>query len=327
MTSLFSNIPIVLAAKDPVEKVIPHEIFVVWEKHKIDFDNQLIMGVVATVVVSLLLAGLAKRLSKPKDAIDDYIVTGPLWQLVETICEFVREQVARPNLGQLTDKYIPYLWTVFFFILTCNLLGMVPSGQVLGVIGSIFSEDTSKYLSHFGGTATGNLSLTVPLAFIAFIMINFVGLKEAGTDYLKHFCPIEVNSLGMVPLAILLVILEVMGLIIKSIVLAARLFGTMMAGHLVIGAFLGLVGIVTATAASFMVGLGVTLMGGALMMLELFIAMLQAFIFTFLTTLFIAQGAVHEHHDHEDEHDHEHGEEHADAHEPEPTPAAAPATA
>ncbi|MEM6551833.1 MAG: F0F1 ATP synthase subunit A [Planctomycetota bacterium] len=310
MPSLTAAIPTTLAAKDPIQKVIPHEIIG-------PFHNQLVMGIVATVVVSLLLAGLAKRLSKPKNSVDDYIVTGPLWQLIETICEFVRNQVAKPNLGHLTDKYIPYIWTVFFFILTCNLLGMVPSGQVLGAIGSIFGKEASSYLSHFGGTATGNLSLTVPLAFIAFIVINVVGLKEAGVDYLKHFNP------GPAYMAPLLVPLEVMGLIIKSTVLAARLFGTMMAGHLVIGAFLGLVGLVTAAAASFLIGIGITLMGGALMALELFIAMLQAFIFTFLTTLFIAQGAVHHH----DDHEHDHGDEHADTHEPEPTPAAATATA
>ncbi|MEM1213949.1 MAG: F0F1 ATP synthase subunit A [Planctomycetota bacterium] len=306
MLPLTSVIPTTLAAKDPIQKVIPHDIIG-------PFHNQLVMGIVATVVVSLLLKGLADRLSKPKNSIDDYVITGPLWQLIETICEFVRNNVARPNLGHLTDKYIPYLWTVFFFILTCNLLGMIPSGQFLGVIGSIFGKDVSSYLSHFGGTATGNLSLTVPLAFIAFIVINVVGLREAGTDYLKHFNP------GPGYMAPLLVPLEVMGLIIKSVVLAARLFGTMMAGHLVIGAFLGLVGLVTAAAASFLIGVGITFMGAALMALELFIAMLQAFIFTFLTTLFIAQGAVHHHDDHEHEHD--------DAHDPEPTPAAAPATA
>ncbi|MEO1237453.1 MAG: F0F1 ATP synthase subunit A [Planctomycetota bacterium] len=292
-----------LAAKDPVSHVIPHTILG-------PFHNQLVMGIVATCVVAFSLAGLARRLDRPKNAPKDYVVTGVWWQLLETICVFVRDYVARPNLGKLTDKYVPYLWTVFFFILFCNVMGIIPSGPVLGLLGSVFGETTAKYLSHFGGTATGNLSLTIPLAITAFVMINLVGIREAGVEYFKHFSP------GPLVMAPLLVPLEVMGLFIKSAVLAMRLFGTMMAGHLVIAAFLMLVGLASAAAASLVIGVGVTLIGAAIMGLELFIALLQAFIFTFLTTLFIAQGAVH-HHD-----EHEHEDEHADQH-PQPQSAVA----
>jgi len=283
-TSLIST----LAAKDPVSHVIPHTIVG-------PFHNQLIMGTVAAVLLLLLMLGLAKRLGGPKNTNRDYVVQGVGWQLLETVCVFIRDNVARPNLGKLTDKYVPYLWTVFFFILFCNLLGMIPFGPVGGILASIVGADTA-YWSHFGGTATGSIAMTIPLALVAFVVINLVGVKEAGAEYFKHFNP---GPLFMAPL---LVPLEVMGLFIKSAVLAMRLFGTMMAGHLVIAAFIGLVGLAAGAAAGLTIGIGVTVMGAALMGLELFIALLQAFIFTFLTTLFIAQGAVHHHDDeHHDE--------------------------
>jgi F-type H+-transporting ATPase subunit a len=284
------HIPL-LAAKDPVSYVIPHTILG-------PFHNQLIMGIVAACLVGFSLAGLARRLDRPKHSSRDYVVTGVWWQLLETICVFVRDYVARPNLGKLTDKYVPYLWTVFFFILFCNLLGMVPTAKVAAISAYLVGGDIS-YWSNFGGTATGSIAMTIPLAFVAFIVINLAGIREAGVDYFKHFNP------GPLLMAPLLVPLEVMGLFIKSAVLAMRLFGTMMAGHLVIAAFIGLVGLTATAVSGLLVGFGVTLMGAALMALELFIALLQAFIFTFLTTLFIAQGAVHHH----DDHDHDHSPE------------------
>ncbi|MEM9915837.1 MAG: F0F1 ATP synthase subunit A [Planctomycetota bacterium] len=293
-----------LAAGDPVAYVIPK--FIVGP-----FHNQLIMGTVAAVLLLVLLMGLAKRLGGEKKTNRDYVVKGTGWQLLETICVFIRENVARPNLGKLTDKYVPYLWTVFFFILFCNLLGMMPFAKIAAITAHFLGGDT-YFWAKFGGTATGTIAMTIPLALVAFVVINVAGIKEAGVDYFKHFNP------GPIFMAPLLVPLEVMGLFIKSAVLAMRLFGTMMAGHLVIAAFIGLVGLAAGAASGLMIGIGVTIMGAALMGLELFIAMLQAFIFTFLTTLFIAQGAVH-HHDDEHGHDHEHA---PDSHDAEPAHAA-----
>lgn len=287
MNTPMIDITNLLAAGDPVMHVVSHEIVG-------PLTNHLIMGMVAAMLCTLGLLVLSRKLGRPKNAIDDYIVTGVFWQLLETMCVFVREYIARPNLGKLTDKYIPYLWTVFFFILFCNLLGLVPFGPASGLIASLAGAENPGYWAHFGGTATGTIALTIPLAIVAFVVINLAGIKEAGVDYFKHFNP------GPLVMAPMLVPLEVMGLIIKSAVLAMRLFGTMMAGHLVIAAFIGLVALGAGTISSLIIGVGVTVMGAVLMALELFVAMLQAFIFTFLTTLFIAQGAVH--------HDEEHGD-------------------
>jgi len=298
-------LPLHLAAEDPLSHVISHELFSVIG---LPVTNHMVMTVVAGVLVLLSTLHLSRKMPAPGETDKSrYVVTGRFSQLIETICVFIRDQVARPNLGHLTDKYVPYLWTVFFFILFANVLGLVPSGPVIAIIVHFLGGDAYE-ASYWGGTATGTLALTIPLALTAFVAINLIGVKEAGSGYFKHFNP------GPAYMAPLLVPLEVMGLIVKCSVLAMRLFGTMMAGHLVIAVFLGLIALAAAVGAAIggVVGFGVTLMGFALMALELFIALLQAFIFTFLTTLFIAQGAVHHHDEHEDEF---HGE---SVHEPEP---------
>ena len=165
------------------------------------------MGTIAAILLFVLLNGLAKRMGREKKNNRDYVVQGTGWQLLETVCVFIRDNVARPNLGQLTDKYIPYLWTVFFFILFCNLLGMIPFGPIGGILAWVVGLDTA-YWSHFGGTATGTIALTIPLALVAFVVINLVGIKEAGVEYFKHFNP------GPIFMAPLLVPLEIMGLFI-----------------------------------------------------------------------------------------------------------------
>lgn len=301
----------VLAAENPIIHVVPHELFSIGP---IYFTNFMVMTFVAAALLLLVALGLKKQMATT--ARNGYVVRGRGMQLFETLAVFVREEIARPNLGELTDRYIGYLWTCFFFIFFANVLGLIPFGPLAAIIAYFVGGDAYS-MSYWGGTATGTLALTVPLAFTAFVAIVGIGLKEAGIGYLKHFNP---GPLFMAPL---LVPLEVMGLIIKCCVLAMRLFGTMMAGHLVIAVFLSLITMAAAMGAAMagLVGIGVVLMGFAIMTLELFVAALQAFIFTFLTTLFIAQGAVH-HGDHEHEH-HDHGDiehqrsadRHADVHE------------
>jgi len=286
-----------LASGKALSHVISHPLF---EVFGFPVTNHMLMTVVAGLVVTLSLLGLKKRMPKPGETDPSkFVVKGRYFQLLETICEFIRENVGRPNLGHATDKYVHYLWSVFFFILFANLLGLVPSGPIIAIIVHFLGGDGYE-ASYWGGTATGTLALTVPLALTAFVAIVLIGVKEAGIGYFKHFNP------GPGFMAPLLVPLEVMGLFIKCAVLAMRLFGTMMAGHLVIAVFLGLIASAAGVSALLggVVGVGATLLGFAIMALELFIATLQAFIFTFLTTLFIAQGAVHEHDEHEEHDDH-----------------------
>lgn len=304
---------------DPLAHVLPHPVFHVGG---FEVTNHLIMTMVAAGLVLLTFAYVSARVRPTGPGVDGHLTRGRLAQLFETICVFIRENVARPNLGHLTDKYIYYLWTIFFFILFANVLGMVPFGYIVKVAAAAIGVDPGPW-SHVGGTATSNLSLNVPLALTAFIAIVFIGIREAGAEFFKHFAP---GPWFMWPM---LIPLEVLSLFIKCTVLAMRLFGTMLAGHLVLSALIGMIFIFASLSPllGYATGVGVVLLNLALSLLELFIAMLQAFIFTFLTTLFIAQGAVHHGDGHDREADHGPGErDHAEDHEPIRSPFPQPLT-
>ncbi|TWU04370.1 F0F1 ATP synthase subunit A [Stieleria varia] len=308
-----------LAASDnPLTHVVPHrlheeplfsvdtgggdipELFIENGVYQFFITNHLMMTAVAAVLVLLVFSYVAFRMRVKGEGLQAYQTKGKVAQLFETMCWFIRDEVARPNLGHLTDKYIYYIWTVFFLILFSNVLGLVPFGYMLQLV----TGDT--HFSHWGGTATGNLSLNVMLAFCSFVAVIFIGIRETGAKaFFAHFNPIgwdgpKALSFGI---GLPLYLLEWMGLVIKCVVLAMRLFGTMMAGHLVVAAIVGLV--FTAASVShllgYSVGIAVVLGCVVLTLLELFICMLQAFIFTFLTILFISTVATH-HGDHEEDH-------------------------
>ncbi len=168
--------------------------------------------------------------------LEAYQTRGRVAQLFETMLSFIRDEVARPNLRELTDKYIYYIWTIFFFVLFANVLGLIPIGPIMYLITG------DAHDLHYGGTATGNLSLNVVLAAGSFIAILFIGIRETGfKTFMAHFNPVGWDDPKMLVIGIPMYFLEWIGLIIKCVVLAMRLFGTMMAGHLVIAAFIGLI--------------------------------------------------------------------------------------
>lgn len=305
------------SAADPTSHVIPHPVgdhvfeMKVGDKgtdipalHVFDgvyrffVTNHLLMTLVSGIVVILVFWFVSRRVRVSGDGLEAYKTKGRFAQLFETMCTFIRDEVVRPNLHELTDKYIYYIWTIFFFVLFANVLGLVPIGSILYLL----TGDT--HLSHLGGTATGNLSLNVILALGSFIAILYIGIKETGLKtFLAHFNPIGWEDPKMLLIGIPLYFLEWLGLIIKCVVLAMRLFGTMMAGHLVIAAFLGLIfaAVEVSQGLAYGVEIAVILGGIVLTLLELFICFLQAFIFTFLTVLFISLVASHHHDDHHEE--------------------------
>jgi F-type H+-transporting ATPase subunit a len=307
-----------LAAADPLSHAVPHRLHehplievpvgsgdvpalnVFDGKYGFFITNHLSMTVLTAILVVLTFWYVARRVKPSGQGLDAYKTKGRVGQLFETMCTFIRDEVVRPNLHELTDKYIYYIWTVFFFILFANILGLIPIGYILQTITG------NPHFSHWGGSATGNLSLNVVLAFCSFIAILFIGIRETGLKtFLAHFNPLGWDNPKMLLIGIPLYFLEWMGLMIKCVVLAMRLFGTMMSGHLVIAAFIGLVFL--AREASYTMAYGVqfsVIIGGILLtLLELFICCLQAFIFTFLTVLFISMVATHHDHGHDDEHD------------------------
>jgi F-type H+-transporting ATPase subunit a len=251
-------------------------------------SNHVIMMVVAAVLLVLLLPRAA-RARAGKDDVEGLTPRGSRNGL-EAICEFLRDQVARPYFGPFTDQFIPYIWTVFFFILTCNLLGLLPL------------EPVTKPIFGHGvyGTATGNIWVTGTLAACTFIMIWINGLRLHGISYVKHF------FMGPFPINCLIAFLEVVGLFAKSFALCVRLFANMCAGHILLAVLVSFIAMAGAAGAAmgFAIAVPVVLGSVAIYGLELFVAALQAFIFTFLSCVFIG-AAVNLH---ADEHEESHAE-------------------
>jgi F-type H+-transporting ATPase subunit a len=188
---------------------------------------------------------------------------------MEATALYIRQEVVLPNVGPHGEGFSPYLLTLFFFILAMNLLGLVP----------------------WGATATGNISVTAALAVIAFLVIEVTGMRTLGTKgYLKtiFYLPEGLpGGIGGTALKVLLLAvmtpIELIGKLAKPFALAVRLFANMTSGHVLVLALIGL----TFLFKSYSVGFAASLLATGVMVLELFVAFLQAFVFTLLTSVFI----------------------------------------
>lgn len=323
MISLGLDRMTVFAAHDLMDHVLPHSLhhepLFTWKvggdsldipflniqhgEYQFFINNHMLMTLVSAALVLVVFVFVANRVRATGTGLQAYQTKGIFAQLFETVCVFVRDSITRPNLGPHTDKYIGYIWTIFFFVWFCNVLGLLPIGSMAQLISGDFSG--TGLLKNWGGTATSNLALNIILAALSFGAVLFIGIREAGLkNFLSHFNPLGWENKKMLPIGIPLYFLEWMGLIIKCSVLALRLFGTMMAGHLVIAAFIALI-FSAAEVSSFMgIGVGLVVLVGCVMLLllELFIASLQAYIFTFLTVLFISMTIGHHGHEHDEDH-------------------------
>jgi len=184
---------------------------------------------------------------------------------IEAMILYIRNDVILPNVGHHGEGYVPFLLTTFFLILILNLLGLVP----------------------YGATATGNISVTATLAILTFITVEIAGIRAQGMGYLKTMFYWN-NDLPVIMRPILFAIMspvEIMGKFIKPIALALRLFANMTAGHIVVLALVGLI-FSFGSYALAPVPAGAAVM---IMLLEIFVAFLQAFIFTLLSAVFIGQ--------------------------------------
>jgi F-type H+-transporting ATPase subunit a len=229
------------------------------------------------------------RRRKGKTGIDAMVPAGSA-NMLEAICEYLRKEVAEPALGEHTDRFIKYIWSVFFFLLTVNIIGLIPIPAISNLFGT-----------HLGGTASGNIWMTAALAITTMVMMVVNGLRLGGKAYLAHFCP------GPIWMAPLLVPVELIGLVAKIFALAVRLFANMIAGHILLAVLLSFIMAAGAISTGLGLGIGTLVVLGsvAINLLELFVASLQAFIFTFLTTLFIGMSVVLHHDDHAEGHGHE----------------------
>jgi F-type H+-transporting ATPase subunit a len=251
----------------------PHKVITLLSDH-------IVSSITAGLLLMLLLPLLARR-RRGADEIGSMVPAGPA-NFLEAVCEYLRTQVAEPTLHQYTDRFIKYLWTLFFFLLANNLLGILPVGAVSPLLGV-----------HLGGTATGNIWVTGAMAALTLGMMVFNGLRFGGREFIKHFCP------GPLWLAPILVPVEILGLFAKPIALAIRLFANMFAGHMILAVLLSFILSIGSKNAIGGLGVAVPVVVASIgvSLLEIFVAFLQAFIFTFLTALFIGQAIVFHHGD------------------------------
>jgi F-type H+-transporting ATPase subunit a len=241
------------------------------------FNNHMLMLLVSAGLLLLVVPVVARGRG---------VVPRGAYNFFEAILQFLREEVARPALGHATDKFIPFIWTFFFLILTANLLGMIPIGPMAGVIDE-------HVLGHIGGTATGNLSITLGLGLCAFFLIHIGGMREKGVGHYWHEFFFGHSPIWLAPL---MIPLEILGAVVKAFALSIRLFANMIAGHIVV-ATLVIFAAIGLQASGAMLGVTAAgLLGAiAISLLETFVCFLQAYIFTFLTTLFIGMAVQSEH--------------------------------
>ena len=222
----------------------------------------MVLAALFCVALFVPLARAARRRSPGK-------APGGLAGAMEAMIVFFRDEVVRRNIGHGADAYAPYILTLFFFILFMNLLGLVP----------------------WGGSATGNLSVTVALAVLSFVLVEVSGMVTLGAKaYMGtiFYAPHGMHPAGRAIMMVILTPVELMGKFAKPFALAVRLFANMTAGHTLILSLGGLI-FVFLNAVVVMGGVAVasTLMATAIMMLELFVAFLQAYIFAMLTAVFV----------------------------------------
>jgi F-type H+-transporting ATPase subunit a len=252
-------------------------------------SDHISMIVLAGVLHSIGLPWAIRRSRRRGKGVERMVTSG-FAGVLEVICQYLRKEVAEPALGEHTDRFIKYVWSVFFFVLTMNLLGLVP----LGSITPLASEGL-----HIGGTATSNIWVTGTMAVTTLVMMVVNGIRLAGfKHFFEHLCP------GPLWLAPLLIPVELIGMLAKTFALAVRLFANMIAGHVLLAV---LVGFILSAGSSAGAGMGlavavpVVLGSIGISMLEIFVAFLQAFIFTFLTTLFIGMMVTVDHGEHHEE--------------------------
>lgn len=255
-------------------KVVPYGDYTLVKEH-ILYKGQPVLDLSITKNVAMLFINAALMLLIFMAAARGYakrrgIAPKGIQSFMEPVILYVKDEIVKPNIGPTYMKYLPYLLTLFFFILLGNLLGLLPGAANL----------------------TGNIAVTACLAILTFIIVNVNGNKY----YWGH-----IFWTPGVPLVLRIIILpvEIIGVFTKPFSLTVRLFVAITAGHIVILALTSL----TFLFKNWFVGIGTSLVNILISMIELLVAAIQAYVFTMFTSLYIGQ-AVEEHGAH-DEHEHD----------------------
>jgi F-type H+-transporting ATPase subunit a len=225
----------------------------------------MVMEVFVAALIVLIMVPLARHIAKRP------VSRGALMNAFEALVLFIRDKVARPSIGgHGADQFVPYLLTVFFFVLFNNLFGLLPGGA----------------------SATGNINVTAVLAIATLGAVIYAGFQASGPVgfWIKLVPNMDVPIALKVVLWPLMFAIELLGLLIRHFVLAIRLFANMLAGHVVLGVILGFI-LVTGGSLSYLV-IPASILGVVMLsFLELLVAFLQAYIFALLSALFIGSAA------------------------------------
>ena len=210
------------------------------------------MWIAAALLIVVFLVATARRALVPKG----------LYSMLESFVLFIRDEIAIKNIGHHHGpEYVSYLCTAFFFILFMNLVGLLP----------------------YGASATGNLNVTVVLALCTFVMTQVAGMRSQGVvGYWAHLVPAGVPK-WLYPI---MLPVEILGLFTKPFALTVRLFANMVAGHIVILFLLALTVLLSVYVAPISVAFAL-----GIFLLELFVALVQAYVFTMLSALFIGMAS------------------------------------
>lgn len=277
---------------------ISHPIIPLPELFGIDFSvtKHVFMLWIVAVIVSLVIVFPVRAYLSSNGKKKSKWVT-----FIEYIVEFVKDTISSPNVGpNWVMTWTPLFLTFFFFILFANGIGMIPIFDTIGLLDRFLlktdSHSTINNMLHGGVTATGNFNVTGGLAVVTFFSIIIAGVKKHG--FIKHWKNLVPHGLAW-PVYIILIPIELMGLFVKPFALTMRLAANMTGGHIAILALLSLMAIIGEMFASASVGIGVGFiavpMAAAIYGLEIIVILVQAYVFTLLTAVFVGM-AINVHH-------------------------------
>ena len=280
---------------------ISHPIYHIPPLFGIDFSvtkHVLMLWIVALLVGIAVIIPVRKFLSSNKVAPSGFM------NGIEAIVQFIRDSIVKPNVGpKWVMTWTPLVLTFFFFILFANGIGMIPIFDVLGAINrfvlDVPASDSNNIINkilHGGVTATGNFNVTAGLATITFFSIMVAGTKAHG--FINHWKNLAPHGLAW-PIYIILIPIELMGLFVKPFALTMRLAANMTGGHIALLALLSLMAIFGEMFHSTIAGVGVAFVSipisVAISALEIIVVLVQAYVFTLLTSVFVGM-AINVHH-------------------------------
>ncbi len=252
-----------------------------------------IVAAILFVIVTLTVRRYLKQ---------DRLVPSGFMNALEAVVEFVRDSIARPNVGnKWVNTWTPLILTLFFFILSANAIGLIPVFEPLALLNHFaFHPAPDSFLNklpHGGTTATANFNVTAALATITFFAIIIAGSKAHG--FVTHWKNLVPHGLSPFVYVILIPI-EIIGMFVRPFALTMRLAANMTGGHIAILSILSFVFLFTEMTSRAIVGVGVGLIASvplsvAISALEIIVVVVQAYVFTLLSAVFIGM-AIHVHH-------------------------------